>query len=293
MHSIEFKEIEKRYWIPENMGECDKRQYLDMSKLILIFQLGEISYEQFRILGFYALMNMEYSENQLENVQEEKFQNIYLCAELLDSFFETDEDGKKHLIQDYIHNPVKTVKYKLRTFTGPKDAFENITWKQLVEGIGELQSFIESGKIESLVKLFALFYLLKNEKLAQIDLEKRVKYFEHLDIRYVYGFYLLFVSFWRFLATQSEIMVDGRRIDLSMLFNQKKEDDEEEVLPELTELGLRSTAFQLAESGVFGTMQELEETNAWTVLLRLYDMMVRNRKREAEMEKQKNKDDNN
>lgn len=293
MHSIEIKEISKRYWLPENLGECDRRQYLDMSKLILMYQMAEISLEQFRHLGFYALMNMQFSENELENVQEEKMENIYVCAQLLDSFFTLDENKKMHLVQDYIHNPIKNVKYKLQLFYGPKDGFEDITWYQLIEGFGELQSFNNSGKIECLVRLFAIFYRRKFESVKSIDLDKRVKFLEYLDIRYIYGFFLLFTSFFKFLTTESNIEIDGRAIDLSLLFTQKEDTEEDNVSVDLPELGLRSTAFQLAESGVFGTMEELNETNAFQVLLRMYDMMVRNKKREAEIENAKNKSNDN
>ena len=87
--------------------------------------------------------------------------------------------------------------------------------------------------------------------------------------------------------------VDGREINLSKLFEKEEDSEESEAAAkiDLPELGLRSTAFQLAESGVFGSMDELEQTNAWDVLLRIYDMMVRNKKREAEQKA--NENDNN
>lgn len=290
MHTFDILEINKRFDIPENIAECDRRQYLDMAKLIFMFQTDEISYEQFRILTLYSLMNMHYQESELPNMQEEKWQEIYIKSEIVDSFFTEDEDGVKHLVQDYIHNAVKTVKYKVLSFQGPKDGFENMTWKQFIDGIGELQSFKQEQKPESLLKIFAMFYLNKNERYGKIDLDKRMAYFKDLDIRYVYGFFLLFNSFWKFLLSDAVIKVDGREINLSILFAKDEKDQESEAAAsvDLPELGLRSTAFQLAESGVFGTMDELEQTNAWDVLLRIYDMMVRNKKREAEQEAAKN-----
>lgn len=290
MHTLDFQEINKRFEIPESLAECNRRQYLDLSKLVFMYQSEDISYEQFRLLGLYSLMNMHYQESELPNMQEEKWQNIYICSELLDSFFEEDEDGVKHLIQDYIHNPMKTVKYKVLSFQGPKDGFENMSWKQFIDGIGELQSFQQDQKPESLLKIFAMFYLRKGETYGKIDIEKRMAYFKDLDIRYVYGFFLLFNSFWKFLLSDAVIKVDGREINLSILFAKDEKDQESEAAAsvDLPELGLRSTAFQLAESGVFGTMDELEQTNAWDVLLRIYDMMVRNKKREAEQEAAKN-----
>ncbi|PIE50757.1 MAG: hypothetical protein CSA38_01975 [Flavobacteriales bacterium] len=282
MHSIEIKETGDRFWIPEHLGECSRKQYLDMAKLILTYQIKAISYETFRIMALYLLMNMEYKENNLEEIEEVKMQNVYITSEVLDSFFEEDENGKKHLIQDYVHNPVKFIKYKFGKFHGPEDAFKDITWKQLIEGLGEVQSFANDGDLKRLTRLFAMFYLRKGETLSDINLDKRVKYFKYLDIRYIYGFYLLFVSFWRFLTTNAVVEIDGKDIDLTLLFTRESKGEGES---EYTELGLRSTSYQIAESGVFGTMKELNETNAWEILINMYDMMVRNEKRNAELEK--------
>ncbi len=287
MHSVEILEIGERYWLPENMGECDRRQYLDMSKLVLMYQMAEISLQEFRVHGVYALLNMVPEESALQNIQDEKWENIYILSELLNSFFTIDENQKMHLIQDYIHNPVKSVKYKLRTLYGPKDAFSDMTYGQLEDGVGELNNFMKSGEIEALVKLFAIFYKFKGEKYQNINLEQRVKYFELLDIRYVYGFYLLFVSFFNFLTKDCVIAVDGKDLDLTILFKPGENTETESEQPE--GLGLRSTSFQLAESGVFGTLKELREMDAMTVLIRMYDLVIRAKREERERQKAEDK----
>lgn len=283
MHSIEIAEIGKRYWLPENLGECDRRQYLDMSKLVLMYQMAEINLEEFRVHGLYALLNMVPEESALENIQDEKWENIYMLSELLNSFFTIDDNSRMHLVQDYIHNPVKSVKYKLRTLYGPKDAFSNMTYGELEDGVGEHNNFLKTGEIETLVKLFAIFYKFQNEKYGAFNMEKRIKFFEHLDIRYVYGFYLLFVSFFNFLTKDCVIAVDGKDLDLTILFKAPENTEQEtNKTNEPESLGLRSTSFQLAESGVFGTLKELREENAMTVLIRMYDLVIRARKEEQE-----------
>lgn len=287
MLEIKVMELDKRYFIPENLAECKREDFLNMAKLIVMFQQEEISFDQFKIMAFYSLLNMDYSKNEIEHVQDEKWQEIYLNAQYLESFFDIDKDGQKHLILQYTgENPVKTVKYKMMTFYGPKDGFKDMKWKQFIEAVGELQSFSEDGKVEHIVNLFAMFYLRPKESFGKFDMEKRVRFFRFLDIRYIYAFFLLFSSFWKFLKTQSVISVDGREIDLRIMFEDSGES--EDPLPELTELGFRSTSYQLAESGVFGTFEELEQSNFWDVILRMYDMTIRNKKREAELEQQKN-----
>ena len=281
-------------WIPENLGECDKRQYLDASKLILMFQMGELSESQFRVMLLYSLLNMDFEKSELEYEDEEKWQNIYICSEVLKSFFTEDETGQKHLVQGYIHNPVKAVTYKMHSFKGPKDAFQGITYGQLEDGVGEISNFTKYGEIESLVKLFAIFYLKGNEKYSDINMEKRIKFFDLLDIRYVYGFYLLFISFFNYLTKECIMVIDGRELDLRILFSvPETENAENDAADEPEGLGMRATSFQLAESGVFGTLKELREADAMMVLVRMYDLVIRNRKEEAERKKQEDEQKNN
>lgn len=65
-------------------------------------------------------MNMEYSKADLENVEEEKWENVYVASQIIDTFFETDEEGRESVVLDYVHNPVKSVKYKMMTFMTKK-----------------------------------------------------------------------------------------------------------------------------------------------------------------------------
>ena len=287
MHSIEIAEIGKRYWLPENLGECDRRQYLDMSKLVLMYQMAEINLEEFRVHGLYALLNMKPEESALQNIQDEKWENIYILSELLNSFFTIDENQRMHLIQDYIHNPVKSVKYKLRTLYGPKDAFFGFKYGQLEDGVGELFNFLREGDFKYLVKLFAIWHMFKGEKYGSFDMEKRIKFFEHLDIRYVYGFYLLFVSFFNFLTKECVISIDGKDLDLTILFKSPENTETDTNQPE--GLGMRSTSFQLAESGVFGTLEELRDGDGMMVLIRMYDLVIRAQREERERQEAEDK----
>lgn len=291
MHSLEFPEIKERIWLPENLGECDRRQYLDASKLLYMLQYGEVSEEQFRLLLLYSLLNMKFKKSELENEEEKKWENTYICAEVLRSFFEIDDAGQAHLIQGYTHNPIKTVSYKMHTFVGPDDAFQNITYGQLEDGVGEIGNYIKYGELDSLVKLFAIFYLKKNEKYSDVNLEQRVVFFKQLDIRYVYGFYLLFISFFNYLTKECILVMDGRELDLTILFDVNEGEEKKETDAE--GLGMRATSFQLAESGVFGTLAELRESDAMMVLVRMYDLVIRNRKEEQERQEREKEQEQN
>lgn len=293
MHSLEFLEINERKWIPENLRECNKEQRLDLSKLILMYQLDEIDIKEFRVLALYNLLNLVSEKNIFENAEDEKWENIYQVSEVLDSFFTIDENGQRHLVLDFIDNPIKSVHYKTLTFKGPKDAFEGIKYGQLEDGVGEMQNFIKTGDFEHLVRLFAIFYLRPTEKYSSINLEKRIKFFDVLDVRYVYSFYLLFISFFNFLTKECVILVDGKEIDLRLLFQPSEETNNEVPQDDYESLTMRSTSFQLAESGVFGTLKEMREEDYMIILVRMHDLIIRSRREEAERKWQEEKSKSN
>ena len=110
MHTIEIPEINFYRQIPENLGECNREEYLDMSKLVLMYQMAEINERQFLVMAFYRLLNMHYEVNELPDVQDEKMQNIVIASEILRSFFSIDENGRMVLVQNYVHNPIKKIK---------------------------------------------------------------------------------------------------------------------------------------------------------------------------------------
>ena len=105
MHTIEIPEINFYRQIPENLGECNREEYLDMSKLVLMYQMAEINETQFLVMAFYRLLNLHYEErNMILDEDDEKMQNIVIASEILRSFFSIDENGRMVLVQNYVHN---------------------------------------------------------------------------------------------------------------------------------------------------------------------------------------------
>jgi hypothetical protein len=84
-------------------------------------------------------------------------------------------------------------------------------------------------------------------------------------------------------------LVDGKEIDITLIFSQKSDGSESSSQDDPESLGLRSTSFQLAESGVFGTLEELRESDAFEVLIRMYDLVIRAMKEQKQLDELKNK----
>lgn len=294
MHVIEVPESKLKRYIPADLSECDKQQYMDMCELIFHFQNQSITYDELRTHAAYKLMNMKPSK--ATDQDEEKFSNIYLISELIDDFFEEDENGIKTIKQYYIHNPVPSFRSLWKTYYGPSDSFMNMTFGEYTDALRLFHDFHATGDMEILKLLTALFYRPKKsfifikkrlenyngdirEPYNSHNLEARAKVLQHAPIGFVYGFYLLFASFQKYLI-DAKIMWSGKEIDFSILFESFR-GDEEPSSTETPGIGMDAIAFSIAESGAFGTIEEVRKADFWQIMVRMYDL------RRTDLERQK------
>lgn len=293
MHTIEIPEAKIRRYIPSDLSECDAEQYIAMCQLIFLFQNQEISYDEFRVHAVYKLMKMKPKVQKSEE-DLDKFANVYTLSELIDDFFEIDENGQKTIKQYYIHNPVPSFKPLFTTLYGPTDSFMNITFGEYTDGLRLFHDFHATGDMQFLKLLCALFYRPKKrfhwfkkrqanyngdlrKKYNSATLEADAKKLQHAPIGFVYGFYLLFASFQKYLV-DAKIMWGGKELDFSILFNGDGTTDPDTTTPDI---GMDTIVFTLAESGVFGKVEEVRNTNFWEILIRMYDL------RRADLERKK------
>lgn len=293
MHIIEIPESNLKRYIPSDLSECDAQQYMDMCELIFHFQNEAISYDELRIHAAYKLMNMKPSK--ATDQEEEKFSNLYLISELIDDFFDIDEKGLKTIKQYYIHNPVPTFKPLWKTLYGPSDSFMNMTFGEYTDALRLFHDFHATGDMEILKIITALFYRPKKsflfikkrfenyngdirETYNSNNLEARAKTLQYAPIGFVYGFYLLFASFQKYLI-DAKIMWSGKEIDFSILFESAS--GEQESTNEIPGIGMDAIAFSIAESGAFGTIEEVRKANFWQIMVRMYDL------RKTDLERQK------
>lgn len=298
MHVIEVPESKLKRYIPADLSECDKQQYMDMCELIFHFQNQSITYDELRTHAAYKLMNMKPSK--ATDQDEEKFSNIYLISELIDDFFEEDENGIKTIKQYYIHNPVPSFKPLWKTYYGPSDSFMNMTFGEYTDALRLFHDFHATGDMEILKLLTALFYRPKKsflfikkrlenyngdirEPYNSHNLEARAKTLQHAPIGFVYGFYLLFASFQKYLI-DAKIMWSGKEIDFAILF-ESASGDQESPSTETPGIGMDAIAFSIAESGAFGTIEEVRKADFWQIMVRMYDL------RRTDLERQKQEKD--
>lgn len=303
MHTIEIPEAKIKRYIPSDLSECDEKQYMAMCELIYKYQQGFLQYEEFRIHAICKLMNIKRSKKsnkKEENDADEKYANLYFISKLIDDFFEETEDHQKVIKQYYIHNPVPHFKPLLTTFYGPTDSFMNMTFGEYTDGLRLFLDFHATKDVKLLYDLTAIFYRPQKtfhfvkkqlddydgdirQKYNPNSIEKRAKTLQYAPIGFIYGFYLLFASFQKYL-TDAKIMWAGKEIDLAILFNTKTD----ESSTDLPGIGMDSIAFAMAESGTFGTLEKVRTNPFWEIIIRMYDLRIAN----LEREKQEKNDSN-
>ena len=300
---IESPDTNLKQYLPSDLSECDARQYIEMCQLIFQLQNGQISYDNLKTHAVYKLMNMIPSKK--ANTEEEltnKYGNVYRLAQQIESFFDTDAEGLKTIKQYYIHNPVPSFRPAWKRYYGPTDQFMNIKFGEYTDALRLFHQFNATGEMELLYDMVAILYRPKKwfhfikKHLSSYDgdireaynihhIEKRAKAFKYAPLGFIYGVYLYFASFQKFIST-AKVPWGGKELDLSILFEAADSDDVYDQDENTPDIGMDSVMFMMAESGAFGTKQELANTSIWMIWIRMYEI----RRKDLELKKQQEKD---
>ncbi len=285
---LEIPETKRKIYLPENLAECDSNQYADASLLMFQFQQGKMSYEDFRIEMLYRLLNLKKGKSKLGVDQKEEMNStIYMLSQRIDSFFEKDADDKMIIKQYYIKNHTPTIRDAFKKWYGPADEFNDITFGQYVDALNIYSLLEQKPNADLLYRLMAIFYHQKGRVYDPKKVEANATHFRYVHFGRVYGFFLLFASFQKYLFS-AKVYYQGNELDLSILFEKDKEEEKEKetVESKIPGIGMLSIAHQLAESQVYGPIQEVRKTDFWEIILRLYDIRKRDLDHQADRKRQ-------
>jgi len=287
MHTIDIIETNKRLFVPEKLSECSPKQLASICNYIFLYQNGKLSYRDFQTHCLYALLNMKKSKKDLDPAKEELINaNLSRIMPLLDSFFKV-KNGKQSTIQDFKDNPVLYIPTPFHNFKGPKDIFYT-TFGEYVEALDAFGAYQRIGNIDILYDLAAIFYRphcmgyrspKRPSKIKAYKRQLKKTYFG-----YIYAFYIYFSGFQDRLANQ-KILREGQEIDFSILFKS----DKDAIPSKINGLGMKSQSYHLAESGVFGDLKKVNNTQTLEIILRMYDIKKRDIDHKAYMEAQQKK----
>ena len=272
MITVEIPHTGDVFYVPSSLADCDRQQARDASRVLYDYTAGLVPASEIRLSLLYALLNLRSGKKN----RGEADQNLYRLSEHLDGFFSKNEEGQLVINTDHVDNPFTWVRPGFRKYYGPVDSFENISFGAYVDALNAFSDFAATGDPYYMRLLMGILFLKKSplsrkrHKYNRLDNRANAKRFKNLDMGYLYGFYLYFASFQKYLM-DSKVYWEGRELDFSILF--KSLPGEKAVKQsDYAGLGFMSVKFDMAASGVFGTMQELDDTPLWDALTRMYDI---------------------
>lgn len=273
MHTIELPEIKKTLYLPENLAECNQQQFIDMAQLLMLSQTGELDYEAMRIQAVYKLLNIKRIKTDDED---EKLSNIYLISQLIDTFFDTDENGQKSIKLDFYECPIQSFNPYIIPIHGPKSVFNDLTFGEYLDALRLFFQFQATPDITLLKAITAILlrreYYTSSKRISYNPekVDKAIENLKYAPVGLFYGVYLWFAAFQKFISS-AQIPWAGKTLNFSLLFDATGNDNK----PEHEDIGMDSIFFALAENGTFGNAKETKQTKLIEVLIKMYDMRIK------------------
>ncbi len=299
MHKIEIPQKNLVREFPSEIQEMNEKQFINFIDLVLQYVSGYITIERLKTKLVMNLLNIRMDWRYFFASREEQEQangELFRIGEVLDSFFEEiDQAGKKvkTFKLSFTKNFIPVICGKL---FGPKDALQDISFAEYRIAHGYFTAYLQSHSENDLNHLIAVLYRpvkrflwLKNllpsfdgqirvpftAKSNPLFLEERVKEIAKLPLAVRYGIFLFFSGSEEFLA-KGKVKVDGKEIDLSIIY--EKSDDDSTDSPDI---GLVGILYSLAETKVFGSIEETDGQNLYDIMIRLYQVVKQSKAMEA------------
>jgi hypothetical protein len=291
MHKLEIPQKNIVREFPSEISEMSQSEFILFIDLVLRYLSGTISIDEVKIQLIKKLLNirydfryMLYSEEEREHAQAE----IFRLSELCESFFEEiTRDGKqvKTFKLSFTKNFIPRI---CNRYYGPQDALQDLNFAEYRMAHSYYTAYIESKNEDDLNHLIAVLYRPRKRffrlkrllpsydgqhrvpltaKSNPLFLEQRAADIADLPMAIRYGIFLFFSGCEEFLAKGS-VTVDGKEIDFSILY--EKSGDSGSDSPDI---GLVGILYSLAETKVFGSIEETDGTGLYDIMIRLYQVV--------------------
>jgi hypothetical protein len=274
MHTLTFIESGEVWEYPSAADEFTTKQWLGFIELLLLNQSNAITTDDFKTRMALLLLNIDYPLLNHLKKRPKALENIYInlarVAETVDSFFEVIEiEGKNSLVPiikstTNLLPVIKTPWFK-KNLHGPNDALYNITYHEYIEAHTHYVAFVKNHDDNDLNMLVATLYRPKKQKFNEELVVKQAKQIAKLPYHIRYSVYLFFRSCENFFQTGT-IDINGVEVDLKVLYEPDPD------APNIKGIGMLGVLFELAQSGVFGNVDQTANRNLYEVLARLYQM---------------------
>ncbi len=285
MHELLNTKTGKITQFAEDIHELTPEQYLFYLDLVLQNMVGEITDPQIiKRKLFSKLCDVKVSWR-MNFYSKETYEAIWSALtdkiNLLDSFFDITEDEQgKETFQLHVKctgNLLPTWK----KYKGPENLLMDITWgqfKQCVNALKLMQYARQNEDVQDIERFtkdifHALYKSAPNPLKGAKEIPDTVQFHA-----------LTYFSYWYELITTYPIEINGEEIDFSVLWKS----DDDEVSNEMDKSGWMGITFSIAESGVFGDTEDVDNEKLYKVLMFLYKNKVTQIFEKKQQKKQNN-----
>lgn len=231
-------------------------------------------------------------------------------ADTVDFFFKKGKSAEGSETYEVIPSFTKNLLPKLRLnwfkkVYGPGDFLGEMTFVEYKDLLFCSSKFMQTRDQEWLDRMMAISYRPRRpflwllRRLNSFDGRTRIKYkpgatdynirkFRKTDIgaKYIFFQYLMGCIYTLKNDGNGEgIEVDGVPCYFSLVFNKPNVDSQQEYGEDNTSVGMTGVLMALAESGVFGKIDETANSDVWDVLVRLYQLELQSREMDRKLKK--------
>ena len=284
------KKIKVNY--PSCWDEIKAENVCRIGEIMHACYTGKIDYDMARKLAADEFLNRVNSVHKpaLDEDSVDFWSTESLLADSVDFLFNHEET--KNGNENVSINPkfctqlVPWVKVGLRWYIGPKDLLSDLTIFEFKEASWRTGKYSETRDDQYLNEIFAVLYqpggLIGKRKVRGAHVEthgnaslhqqqrnynRSLKAATHVPIGLKFIIYLFFIGCMNWLREEA-VEIDGNEIRFGCLFPKASPNSLKEGETE-NDTGMAGILFQMAESGVFGNMEQTSKVSMWDVFLRL------------------------
>lgn len=243
--TIEFTHSGKVLNIPAAWHEIEtKQQYLDVVEQYILYRDGEQDY-----MGFCQNLTKKLLDIQFKP-KGKAAENLYLIAQYMKGYFKEKEVDGRLLVEPSLEFTQQFIP-EYEGLKGPSELLTDMTWLQFMDA---------NKRLHDLDALVATLYTdgrYDPEKIKLLNWPKVVKE----GIRLWYQANLSYIS-------SENMEINGITVNFAPLFSSVRKQND---------LGMIAVHYDLAASGVFGTVDQVAERNLYDVLMRLYQLKMEQR----------------
>ena len=281
------KKIKVNY--PSSWDEIKEENVCRIGEIMHDCYMGKIDYDMARKLAADEFLNRVNSDNKpaLDEESIDFWSTESLLADSVDFLFNREEskDGDENVSINpkFCTQLVPYVKVGLRWYIGPKDLLSDLTIFEFKEASWRIGKYSETRDDQYLNEIFAVLYqpggligkrkvrTVESHLIASVHKERNynrsLKGATQIPIGLKFMIYLFFIGCMNWLREEA-VEIDGNEIRFGCLFPKSRDKTEGDAGQE-NDTGMAGILFQMAESGVFGNMEQTSKVSMWDVFLRL------------------------